>query len=83
LTIKLLICPAAMLALSLLTPLPPLARQAVVLQAAAPTAVSALLLAEAAGRHQEATAHLVLWSTLLALLSVPAWWWGLSQLPLG
>ena len=60
--------------------LPELVRHAVVLQAAAPTAISALLIAEAAGRHQERTAHLVLWSTLLALLSVPLWWWYLSQL---
>jgi predicted permease len=60
--------------------LPRLVGQAVVLQAAAPTAVSALLLAEAASRDQQRVAHLVLWSTLLALLSVPAWWWALTRL---
>jgi predicted permease len=38
-----------------------------------------LLIAEAAGMHQDRTAHLVLWSTLLALVSVPLWWWWLDQ----
>jgi predicted permease len=51
----------------------------VVLQAAAPTAISVLLIAEAAGMHQDRTAHLVLWSTLLALVSVPLWWWWVSR----
>jgi predicted permease len=75
LTIKLLLFPAAMLALSLLTPLPALARQAVVLQAAAPTAMSVVLLAEHGnGRETIPAARLVLWSTLLALVSVPLWW---------
>ena len=83
LALKLVVLPLLALLVGLQLRLPELVRNAVVLQAAAPTAVSALLLAEAAGRHQEPTAHLVLWSTLLALLSVPAWWWGLSQLPLG
>jgi hypothetical protein len=80
LTIKLLLFPAAMLALSLVTPLPPLpplARQAVVLQAAAPTAVAVLLLSEASpngsdGSSARATA-MVLWSTAIALGSVPLW----------
>ena len=77
LTIKLLIFPAAMLALSLLTPLPPLARQAVVLQAAAPTAVAVLLLSEASPASNDGSsaraATLVLWSTAIALGSVPLW----------
>jgi predicted permease len=54
-------------------------RHAVVLQAAAPTAISVLLIAEASGMHQDRTAHLVLWSTLLALVSVPFWWWWVSR----
>jgi predicted permease len=49
----------------------------VVLQAAAPTAVAVLLLAEAtpqpAGAITQAAAGLVMVSTLLALLSVPLW----------
>ena len=80
LVFKLLVLPLVALVVGELLRLPELVRQAVVLQAAAPTAISALLIAEAAGRHQERTAHLVLWSTLLALLSVPLWWWYLSQL---
>jgi predicted permease len=77
LTIKLLLFPAAMLALSLLTPLPALARQAVVLQAAAPTAVAVLLLSEASPAGNDGSssraATLVLWSTAIALGSVPLW----------
>jgi hypothetical protein len=60
----------------------------VVLQAAAPTAISVLLIAEAAeaqGRADEAApaAALVLWSTLAALVSVPLWWLLLQRLPAG
>lgn len=91
---KLLVLPAAMLLLAGLLGLPSLLRDAVVLQAAAPTAISVLLLTEAAaaghqgaaeaGRRQavEAVATLVLWSTALALVSVPLWWW-LLRGPLG
>ena len=55
---------------------PPLAP--LVLQTAAPTAVSVLLLSEAAeGGADDAMAQrpaaLVLWSTLAALLTVPLW----------
>lgn len=91
---KLLVLPAAMLLLAGLLGLPSPLRDAVVLQAAAPTALSVLLLTEAAaagqqgatgaGRRQaaEVVATLVLWSTALALVSVPLWWWLLSG-PLG
>ncbi len=91
---KLLVLPAAMLLLAGLLGLPSALRDAVVLQAAAPTALSVLLLTEAAGAGQrpspeaggrqavEAVAMLVLWSTALALVSVPLWWWLLSG-PLG
>jgi malate permease and related proteins len=91
---KLLALPLAMLLLANLLELPPLVRDAVVLQAAAPTAVSVLLLTEAATGGQqgaaaakqqgvvEAVATLVLWSTTLALVSVPLWWW-LLRGPLG
>jgi len=84
---KLLLFPLAILGLVrllALTPLllPPLAQAALVLQAAAPTAVSVLLLAEASpaqrsaadpGDGPAAAAALVFWSTLLALVSVPLW----------
>jgi predicted permease len=82
LAVKLLLFPLVLLGLCLLlgrTPLalPPLATAAVVLQAAAPTAVAVLLLAEATPQRQTATvqaaAGLVLVSTLLALLTVPLW----------
>lgn len=91
---KLMVMPAAMLLLTVLLGLPSPLRNAVVLQAAAPTALSVLLLTEAAtagqrrppeaGQRQasEAVAALVLWSTALALVSVPLWWWLLSG-PLG
>jgi predicted permease len=79
---KLLVLPVAMLLLAGLLGLPPLLRDAVVLQAAAPTAISVLLLTEVAdaGRERgaEGAAGLVLWSTTIALISVPLWWWLLS-----
>ncbi|MEA5392509.1 malate transporter [Cyanobium gracile UHCC 0139] len=91
---KLLVLPMAMLLLASLLGLPSPLRDAVVLQAAAPTALSVLLLTEAAAAGQpeaagagqrqvsEAVATLVLWSTALALGTVPLWWWLLSG-PLG
>ena len=83
LAFKLLAMPLLMLALTRLIPLPLAVRDAVVLQAAAPTAVSALLLAEAAGRDADRTAHLVMATTLLALITVPLWWGLLAHLPVG
>lgn len=76
---KLLMLPLLALAVAALLGLPAPVRAAVVLQAGAPTAVSALLLAEAAGSQQERMAHLVFWSTALALLSVPLWGWLLQR----
>ena len=71
---KLLLLPALLLGLALLLHLPASVRDAVVLQAAAPTAISVLLLAEAARGDAVGSARLVLWSTGLGLLSVPLWW---------
>lgn len=82
LAMKLLASPALLLLLSLVAGLPPAARNAVVLQGAAPTAIAVLLLAEAEGTDGDAAAGLVLWSTALALGTVPLWWW-LLQGPLG
>ena len=79
LAIKLLALPAVMALTTGLLQLPELMRQALVLQAAAPTAMSVLLLAEAADAHnnndQETlpAARLVLWSSGLALISLPLW----------
>ena len=88
LAVKLLLLPALVMPLTLLLGLPPMARDALVLQAAAPSAISVLLLAEAAaargqGRQDDAAAAaaLVLWSTLIGLLSVPLWWGLLQLLP--
>jgi hypothetical protein len=92
LVVKLLLFPLVLLGLCLLlarTPLalPPLAMAAVVLQAAAPTAVAVLLLAEATPQRPaamvQAAAGLVLVSTLLALVSVPLWAWLLARLGIG
>ena len=83
LAFKLLAMPLLMLALTRLVPLPLAVRDALVLQAAAPTAVSALLLAEATGRDADRTAHLVLATTLLALVTVLLWWGLLAHLPAG
>ena len=79
LAIKLLALPGVMALATGLLQLPELMRQALVLQAAAPTAMSVLLLAEAADAHnnndQETlpAARLVLWSSGLALISLPLW----------
>jgi malate permease and related proteins len=86
---KLLLFPLVALLLASALQLPPLLRSALVLQAAAPTAISVLLLSEAApgvtadelsSGSARSAAALVLWSTLVALLSVPLWSWLLSSL---
>jgi len=79
---KLVLFPLAVLALALLLRLPPLLLAPLVLQAACPTAVAVLLLAETAGVETRRPAALVLWSTLAALLSVPLWAWLLALLGL-
>ena len=49
------------------------ARQALVLQAAAPTAISVLLMAETEQADSTAVAQLIWRSTLMALITVPIW----------
>ena len=71
---KLLLLPAVMWALAAITAQPALVRDVLVLQAAAPTAISVLLIAEASSRDVSEAAGLVFASTLLALFSVPLWW---------
>jgi predicted permease len=82
LLIKLLGLPLATLLVTHSLGWAPLLRDALVLQAAAPTAMSVLLMAEASpqkSRESLPAAQLVLWSTLLSLLSVPLWAWLLAQ----
>lgn len=82
LVIKLLLLPGLALLTGSVLNWPAVLRDALVLQAGAPTAMSVLLLAEASqqkGRESIPAAQLVLWSTLLALISVPLWWWVLNQ----
>ncbi|QNG30588.1 AEC family transporter [Synechococcus sp. LTW-R] len=79
LAIKILALPAVMALATSLLHLPELMRQALVLQAAAPTAMSVLLLAEAADAQNNSdketlpAARLVLWSSGLSLISLPLW----------
>ena len=77
LAVKLLLLPLIALLASQAMPLSLPLRQALVLQAAAPTAMSVLLLAEASqqkGREVIPAAQLVLWSTALSAVSVPLWY---------
>ena len=78
LVIKLVLLPAFTLLVGRVLSWPALMRDALVLQAGAPTAMSVLLLAEASqqkSRESIPAAQLVLWSTVMALVSVPLWWW--------
>ncbi len=70
---KLLLYPLLLWLLASLLQFKPLMVQAVALQGAAPTAISLLLIAESVGADQERAAGLVFWSTLLALITAPAW----------
>ena len=79
---KLLLFPAWIGLLSCCLPFMPLTRQALVLQGAAPAAISVLLMAEEAGRGTTQAARLILLSTMLALVSVPLWWFVILR-PLG
>lgn len=70
---KLVLFPALMLLISLAIPVPGYARQALVLQAAAPTAISVLLMVESQQLNAAGSAQMILRSTLAALISVPLW----------
>lgn len=73
LLLKLVLYPLLLLGLGLVLRLDPLMIQALVLQGAAPTAISLLLIAESVGNDQAHAAGLVFWSTVIALLSAPLW----------
>ena len=81
--LKLVALPAVALVATVLLGWAPVLRDALVLQAAAPTAMAVVLLAEASqqkSRESIPAAQLVLWSTLIAMLSVPLWALLLTQL---
>lgn len=74
LAFKLLVVPLIVWLLATLLRLPPLDREALVLQGAAPTALSVLLLAEAERVAVPLASTVVLLSTCAALVTVPLWW---------
>jgi predicted permease len=74
LAFKLLVVPALVWLLAVLLRLPPLDRTALVLQGAAPTALSVLLLAEAQREAVPLASTVVLASTVAAMVTVPLWW---------
>ncbi|KGG27812.1 MULTISPECIES: AEC family transporter [unclassified Prochlorococcus] len=80
LLIKLMFLPALMLALAKAFGLSALMCKALVLQAATPTAISVLLLAEASGQEQNVAVSLVAWSTLISLFTVPIWYLALQSI---
>ena len=82
--VKLLLYPGLLLLLGIGLRLDPVMIQAIALQGAAPTAISLLLIAESVGVDQERAAGLVFWSTVLSLITAPAWGMALSLLmPIG
>ena len=73
LIMKLVGLPVIMLIISSVIRLPSVMREALVLQAAAPTAISILLISQAASRDEKEATSLVVFSTITALISIPAW----------
>ncbi len=70
---KLLLLPLIMLLLCVVFGLSALIRNALVLQAATPTAISVLLLAEARNKDQDLASGLVIYSTFISIITVPIW----------
>ena len=73
LIMKLVGLPVIMLIISTAIRIPSVMREALVLQAAAPTAISILLISQAASRDEKEATSLVVFSTITALISIPAW----------
>ena len=71
--IKLIGFPILMISLCLIFKLPEIMRNALVLQAATPTAIAVLLIAQAKSKDEEKATLLVLASTLAALITIPVW----------
>ena len=74
LAFKLLVIPALVGLIATALAFPTLDRQALVLQGAAPTALSVLLMAEAQQESGPVASALVISSTLAAMVTVPLWW---------
>jgi hypothetical protein len=74
LAFKLLVVPGIVWLLATALRLPPLDRTALVLQGAAPTALSVLLLAEVERESVTQASTVVLLSTAVAMATVPLWW---------
>jgi predicted permease len=74
LAFKLLGVPALVWLLASVLRLPVLDQQVLVLQGAAPTALSVLLLAESEREDVHLASTLLLVSTFSAMFSVPIWW---------
>ena len=70
---KLVGLPTIMLTISSVIRLPNVMREALVLQSAAPTAISILLISQATSRDEEEATSLVVISTIIALISIPVW----------
>jgi len=73
LTIKLVGLPVIMLIISSAIRLPSDMREALVLQSAAPTAISVLLISQTVSTDEHQATSLVVFSTIIALISIPAW----------
>jgi len=73
LIMKLVGLPVIMLIISSAIGLPGVMREALVLQSAAPTAISVLLISQAASRDEHEATSLVVLSTVIALISIPIW----------
>tara|TARA_B100000965_G_C19480336_1_gene708219 strand:- start:62 stop:982 length:921 start_codon:yes stop_codon:yes gene_type:complete len=73
LIMKLIGLPIVMLIISSSIRLPSVIRDALVLQAAAPTAISVLLISQATSRDEEEATSLVAFTTVTALITIPAW----------
>ncbi len=70
---KLIGMPLVMLIICIISKAPHNMRNALVLQAAAPTAISVLLISKAFSKNEEKATYLVAYSSLTALITIPIW----------
>ncbi len=73
LVIKLIGLPTLMLILCNVLNLPTMMKNALVLQAAAPTAISILLIAQSYSQDEDKATSLVVMSTIVSLITIPIW----------
>lgn len=73
LIIKLIGLPSLMFCICLILEVPNNMKDALVLQSAAPTAISVLLIAQAQSNDEGTATSLVVFSTLIALITIPIW----------